>query len=328
MQKKRRAVYFVGGYKMALKHKDLLGIKELTPEEIQLILDTAEPMKGIIGRAIKKVPTLRGKAVINLFYEPSTRTRTSFELAGKYMSADTINISTSTSSVVKGETLKDTAKTLEVMGSDVVIIRHGAAGAPHILAKHIDAAVINAGDGAHEHPTQALLDMFTIREKKGGLKGLKVAIIGDILHSRVARSNIYGLTKMGAEVRVVGPATLMPPKIERLGAQPFYEMAPALDGVDVAMVLRLQLERQQKGLFPTIREYARIWGLNKERLQYAKPDVLVMHPGPMNRGVEIAPEVADGMGSVINDQVTNGVAVRMALLYLLTGGGSAHEVTA
>lgn len=313
---------------MALKNKDLLGIKDLTPEEIQLILDTAEPMKGVIGRSIKKVPTLRGKAVINLFYEASTRTRTSFELAGKYMSADTINISTATSSVTKGESLKDTAKTLEVMGADVVIIRHSAAGAPHILAKHIAASVINAGDGAHEHPTQALLDMYTIREKKGQLQGLKIAIIGDILHSRVVRSNIYGLIKMGAEVRVVGPATLMPPGIEQLGVKSYYKIDEALKDVDVAMVLRLQLERQQKGLFPTIREYARTWGLNKERLLLAKPDVLVMHPGPMNRGVEISPEVADGMASVINEQVTNGVAVRMALLYLLTGGGSPNEVNA
>ena len=313
---------------MALKNKDLLGIKDLSPEEIQLILDTAEPMKGIISRPIKKVPTLRGKAVINLFYENSTRTRTSFELAGKYMSADTINISASTSSVTKGESLKDTAKTIEVMGADVVVIRHSASGAPQILAKHIEAAVINAGDGAHEHPTQALLDMYTIREKKGQLKGLKVAIIGDVLHSRVARSNIYGLTKMGAEVRVVGPSTLMPIQIEELGAKSYFKMEEALEDVDVAMVLRLQLERQQKGLFPTIREYARIWGLNKDRLQNAKPDVLVMHPGPMNRGVEIAHDVADGIGSVLNEQVTNGVAVRMSLLYLLTGGGSSHEVTA
>lgn len=313
---------------MALKNKDLLGIKDLTPEEIQLILDTAEPMKDIISRPIKKVPTLRGKSVINLFYEASTRTRTSFELAGKYMSADTVNISTSTSSVVKGESLRDTAKTLEVMGCDVVIVRHSCSGAPHIIAQSIDAAVINAGDGAHEHPTQALLDMFTIREKKGTFQGLKVAIIGDVLHSRVARSNIYGLTKMGAEVRLVGPATLMAPQIEELGAKVYYKMEEALDGVDVAMGLRLQLERQQKGLFPTIREYARLWGLNREKLQYAKPDVLVMHPGPTNRGVEIAPEVADSVQSVITEQVTNGVAVRMALLYLLTGGSSPNDVTA
>lgn len=310
---------------MSLNRKDLLGIQDLTVEEIQLILDTAEPMRDIIRRQIKKVPTLRGKALINLFYEPSTRTRTSFELAGKYMSADTINISTSTSSVVKGETLKDTAKTLEVMGADVVIIRHGAAGAPHILSKHLSASVINAGDGFHEHPTQALLDMYTIREKKGQISGLKVAIVGDILHSRVARSNIWGLTKMGAEVRVIGPSTLLPPGIAELGVTPFTSMEEGLPGADVIIVLRVQLERQQKGLFPTIREYARLFGVTAERAGMAKPDVLIMHPGPMNRGVEIAPEVADGVHSVINEQVTNGVAVRMALLYLLAGGGGPNE---
>lgn len=310
---------------MGLKRKDLLGIKDLTVEEIELILETAEPMKDIIGRQIKKVPTLRGRTVINLFYEPSTRTRTSFELAGKYMSADTINISTSTSSVVKGETLKDTGKTLEVMGADVVIIRHAASGAPHILSKYLSASVINAGDGFHEHPTQALLDMFTIKHKKGGLCGLKVAIVGDILHSRVARSNIWGLTKMGAEVRVIAPATLLPPEVERLGVTPYTKVEEGLMDADVIMVLRMQLERQQKGLFPTIREYSRLYGITAERAGLAKEDALIMHPGPMNRGVEIAPEVADGMQSVINEQVTNGVAVRMALLYLLTGGGGSHE---
>ncbi len=305
---------------MGLKNKDLLGLKDISKEEIQIILDTAEPMKDVIQRPIKKVPTLRGRSVINLFYEASTRTRTSFELAGKYLSADTINIATSTSSVVKGETLKDTGKTIEVMGADVVIIRHPVAGAPHMLAKHLKAAVINAGDGAHEHPTQGLLDMFTIREKKGRIEGLKIAILGDVLHSRVARSNIWGLTKMGAEVRVVGPSTLMPPEIEKLGVQVFHRVEEALDGVDVVNVLRIQLERQQKGLFPTIREYARLFGLNKERLQAAQADALVLHPGPMNRGVEISPDIADGLQSVINEQVTNGVAIRMALLYLLTGG--------
>lgn len=310
---------------MGLNRKDLLGIRELSAEEISLILDTAEPMKEIIRRQIKKVPTLRGKAVINLFYEPSTRTRTSFELAGKYMSADTINIATSTSSVVKGETLKDTAKTIEVMGADVVVLRHAAAGAPHIIAKHVSASVINAGDGFHEHPTQALLDMYTMREKKGKLKGLTVTIVGDILHSRVARSNIWGLTKMGAEVRVVGPATLIPPGIEKTGAKAYYHLNEAITGADIVMVLRMQLERQQKGLFPTIREYARLYGVTRERLQLAKPGALVMHPGPMNRGVEIAPDVADGVESLINEQVTNGVAVRMALLYLLAGGGNPHE---
>ncbi|MHB9096091.1 MAG: aspartate carbamoyltransferase catalytic subunit [Eubacteriales bacterium] len=310
---------------MGLNRKDLLGVKDLTVDEIRLILETAGPMKDIIGRQIKKVPTLRGKTVINLFYEPSTRTRTSFELAGKYMSADTINISTSTSSVVKGETLKDTAKTLEVMGADVVVIRHAAAGAPHILSKHLSASVINAGDGFHEHPTQALLDMFTIKEKKGSISGLKVAIVGDILHSRVARSNIWGLTKMGAEVRVVGPSTLIPPEVEKLGVTTFTSLEEGLRDTDVIMVLRIQLERQQKGLFPTIREYARHYGVTAERVRLARPDALVMHPGPINRGVEIAPEVADGIQAVINEQVTNGVAVRMALLYLLAGGGNPHE---
>jgi len=310
---------------VGLNRKDLLGMQDLTAEEIQLILETAEPMKDIIRRQIKKVPTLRGKVVINLFYEPSTRTRTSFELAGKYMSADTINISTSTSSVVKGETLQDTAKTLEVMGADVVVIRHSAAGAPHILSKHLSASVINAGDGFHEHPTQALLDMFTIKEKKGRIAGLKVAIVGDILHSRVARSNIWGLARMGAEVRVIGPATLVPPEIEKLGVTIYTSVEEGVRDADVIMVLRIQLERQQKGLFPTIREYARLYGITAERVSLARPDVMIMHPGPMNRGVEIAPEVADSMQSVINEQVTNGVAVRMALLYLLAGGGNPHE---
>lgn len=310
---------------MGLKRKDLLGLQDLTAQEIKLILDTAEPMKELIGRDIKKAPTLRGKAVINLFYEASTRTRTSFELAGKYLSADTINISTSTSSVVKGESLKDTARTLEVMGADVIIIRHGASGAPHILSQHVSAAVINAGDGFHEHPTQALLDMYTIREKKGGFKGLKVAIVGDVLHSRVARSNIWGLTKMGAEIRVVAPATLLPPEIEKLGVKAYTNIDEGLRDADVVMVLRIQLERQQKGLFPTIREYSRLYGITSDRLRLAGKDALVMHPGPMNRGVEIAPEVADGVQSVINEQVTNGVAVRMGLLYLLAEGGMSRE---
>lgn len=312
---------------MGLQRKDLLGLEEITVDEMNLILATAAPMKDIILRDIKKIPTLRGKTVINLFYEPSTRTRTSFELAGKYMSADTINIAASTSSVVKGESLRDTGKTIEVMGADAIIIRHSAAGAPHLLAKTVKSAVINAGDGFHEHPTQALLDMFTIQEKKGDLSKLKVAILGDILHSRVARSNIWGLTKMGAEVRVVGPSTLMPPEIAKLGVRVYHKVEDALKDVDVVNVLRIQLERQQKGLFPTIREYAREFGLNAQRLQYAKPDALVLHPGPMNRGVEIAPAIADGVQAVIDEQVTNGVAIRMALLYLLTGGGMIHENT-
>ena len=312
---------------MRLRNKDLLGLKDITADEIELVLNTAEPMKGIVQRAIKKVPTLRGKAVINLFYEPSTRTRTSFELAGKYLSADTINIASSGSSVVKGESLKDTARTIEVMGADVIILRHPVSGAPEILAKHVRSSVINAGDGAHEHPTQALLDMFTIKEKKGTLANLKIAIVGDVLHSRVARSNIWGLIKMGAEVRLVGPTTLIPAEIEKTGVKVYHDIEKGLKDVDVVNVLRIQLERQKKGLFPTIREYSKLFGVTRDKLKVAKEDVLVMHPGPMNRGVEISPEVADGLESAINEQVTNGVAVRMALLYLMAGGGAPNEVT-
>src|SRR3989338_5745257 len=275
-----------------LKSKDLIGTKDLSPEEILLILDTAESMKEISNRDIKKVPALRGKTIINLFYESSTRTRTSFEIAGKRLSADVVNISVSISSVVKGETLKDTAKNLEAMNPDAVVIRHSSSGAPDFISKLLRCSVINAGDGAHEHPTQALLDLFTIREKlvlRGAkeLKGLKVSIIGDITHSRVARSNIYAMNKMG---------------------------------MDVIIMLRIQLERQEKGLFPSIREYSRLFGLNTEKLKNAKEDVIIMHPGPMNRGVEISADVADGQYSLILDQVTNGVAVRMAVLHLLTGG--------
>ncbi|HHW29090.1 MAG TPA: aspartate carbamoyltransferase catalytic subunit [Syntrophomonadaceae bacterium] len=313
---------------MKFKRKDVLGLEELTAEEITLILDTAEPMKEIMSRDIKKVPTLRGRSVITLFYEPSTRTRSSFELAAKYLGADTSSIAIATSSVQKGESLRDTARTLEAMAADVIIIRHSAAGAPHLLARWVKARVINAGDGAHEHPTQALLDMFTIREKKGGFKGLKVAILGDITHSRVARSNIWGLTKMGAEVRVVGPATLIPPEIERLGVKAYYDWEEGLKDVDVINVLRIQLERQKKGLFPSIREYTKLYGLDQQKLQVAKPDVLVLHPGPVNRGIEISPDVQDGPHAVINEQVTNGVAVRMALLYLLMAGGEKDELSA
>ncbi|MDD2554998.1 MAG: aspartate carbamoyltransferase catalytic subunit [Syntrophaceticus sp.] len=313
---------------MIFKRKDVLGLEELSAQEINLILDTAEPMKDIMTRDIKKVPTLRGRSVITLFYEPSTRTRTSFELAAKYLGADTSSISVATSSVKKGESLRDTARTLEAMAADVIIIRHSAAGAPHQLSRWVSACVINAGDGAHEHPTQALLDMFTIREKKGGLQGLKVAILGDISHSRVALSNIWGLTRMGAEVRVVGPATLMPPEIERLGVKVYYNWEEGLEGVDVINVLRIQLERQKKGLFPSIREYTRLYGLDQQKLQVAAPDVLVLHPGPVNRGIEISPDVQDGPHAVINEQVTNGVAVRMALLYLLMGRGEENEISA
>jgi aspartate carbamoyltransferase catalytic subunit len=305
---------------MSLKRKDLLGIRELSVEEVNLILETADSFKEVSGRDIKKVPTLRGKTVVNLFFEPSTRTRTSFELAAKRLSADVINFTTSTSSMVKGETLLDTASNIQAMRADFIVLRHPAAGAPHILARALQAAVINAGDGGHEHPTQALLDLFTLREKKREFRGLRVAIIGDISHSRVARSNIFALTKLGAEVRIAGPPTMIPRDIEHLGVSVFYNLDEALAGVDVIMMLRLQLERQGIALFPGIREYATCYGLTPERLRMASPDVLVMHPGPINRGVEISPEVADSVSSVILDQVTNGVAVRMAVLYLLSGG--------
>jgi aspartate carbamoyltransferase catalytic subunit len=295
----------------------------MTAEEMTLILDTAESMKEIIGRDIKKVPTLRGRTVVTLFYEPSTRTRTSFELAGKYMSADTVNIATSTSAVVKGETLKDTARTLEAMGTDVLIMRHPVSGSCHLLARVVDCPVINAGDGMHEHPSQGLLDLFTIRQKKGRIAGLKVAIVGDIYHSRVARSNVWGLTRLGAQVTVAGPSTLLPPQAEAMGVKATSSVDEALEGADVVNVLRLQLERQKGGLFPSIREYSRLFGVNGERLGRASPDVLLMHPGPMNRGVEISSEVADSSHSSIEEQVTNGVAVRMAILYLLLGGGEA-----
>jgi len=304
---------------MALSSKDLLGIKGMTADEITSILDTAATFKDVSERDIKKVPALRGKTVINLFYEASTRTRTSFELAGKRLSADVINISTSTSSVVKGETLLDTARNIEAMKCDMIIVRHSCSGAPEFLSTRLKSSVINAGDGFHEHPTQALLDMYTIREKLGKLEGLTIAIVGDIAHSRVARSNLYGLTTMGAKVRVCGPPTMMPPGMESLGAQVYYDMNAAVEGVDVVMMIRLQLERQTAGLFPGVREYARFYGLNKDRVALAAKQVLVMHPGPMNRGVEISSEVADGT-PVILDQVTNGVAVRMAVMYLLSGG--------
>jgi aspartate carbamoyltransferase catalytic subunit len=308
------------------KRKDLLGIQDLTADEITLILDTAVSMKEIASRDIKKVPTLRGKTVINLFYEPSTRTRTSFEIAGKWMSADVINISTSSSSVSKGESLKDTGLTLQAMHPDVVVIRHSAAGAPHLLAGILQrTSVINAGDGAHEHPTQALLDLFTIREGRGTLSGLKAAIVGDILHSRVARSNIFAMQKMGMQVRVSGPSTMLPRYLERLGVEVFRRIEPAIADADIIMMLRVQLERQAAGLFPTLREYSKLFGLNLDRLKSAKRDALIMHPGPINRGVEIAPEVADGPYSLILNQVENGLAIRMALLYLLAGGQAANN---
>jgi aspartate carbamoyltransferase catalytic subunit len=303
---------------MNLKSKDLLGLKDLTEEEIVYILDTAKTMKYILTTNNKKTPHLQGKSIITLFYENSTRTRLSFELASKYMSASAANISASSSSVSKGETLIDTGRTIDMMGTDVIIIRHPMSGAPHLLAKNVKASVINAGDGMNEHPTQALLDMFTMREAKGSIKGLKVAIIGDIYHSRVARSNIWGLTKLGAEVSVAGPATLLPPGIENTGVKVYSTVQEALIDADVVMGLRIQLERQKKGLFPTIREYSKFFGLDEKRLALAKDNALVLHPGPVNRGVELSSSVVDCDQSLINEQVTNGVAVRMALLYILT----------
>ena len=304
---------------MSLQSKDLLGIKELLAQDIELILETAAGFKDVLRRDIKKVPALRGRTTVNLFYEPSTRTRTSFELAAKRLSTDVINISTSTSSVVKGETLQDTAKTVQALGADLIILRHSCSGAAHFLAKNLDASVINAGDGTNEHPTQALLDLFTILEKKGVIKGLEVAIVGDILHSRVAKSNIYALKKMGARIRLIGPPTLVPAYMKDLGVGIFSDMKTGLKGADVIMMLRIQLERQGKGFFPSTHEYFRNWGLTAARVALAKDDAIIMHPGPMNRGIEIASEVADSSRSVILDQVTNGIAVRMAVLYLVSG---------
>ncbi|OEU64462.1 MAG: aspartate carbamoyltransferase [Desulfuromonadales bacterium C00003094] len=313
---------------MSFGHKHILGIEQLSADDITLILDTAESFKEISTRDIKKVPTLRGKTIINIFFEASTRTRTSFEIAGKRLSADTVNISASTSAVVKGETLEDTAKNLEAMHPDIIVMRHGHSGAPHYLAERCGFSVVNAGDGAHEHPSQALLDLMTIREKKGAIAGLTVAIVGDIAHSRVARSNIYALKKMGATVRLAGPRTLLPTEIGRLGAEVYTDMNAALDGADVVMMLRIQQERQGKALLPSNREYSRFYGLNPDNLKRAKADALVMHPGPMNRGVEISSAVADGAQNVILDQVENGVAVRMALLYLVSGGEQLAEQSA
>lgn len=302
-----------------LKSKDLLGIKELTPDEINLILDTASGFKDVLKRDIKKVPALRGKTVVNLFFEPSTRTRTSFELAAKRLSTDVINFSVPTSSVVKGETLKDTALTIEALGADFVVVRHPSAGVPHFLSRILRASIINAGDGTNEHPTQALLDAFTIRTHKKRIEGLTVVIIGDIAHSRVARSNIYALTRLGAKVRLIGPSTLIPLEVERLGVEVSHSTDEGIRDADVVMTLRLQLERQGKGFLPSPEEYFNLYGLTTERLHLAKKDTIVMHPGPMNRGVEIETEVADGPQSVILDQVTNGLAIRMAVLYLLSG---------
>ncbi len=302
---------------MSFKRKDLLALGSLSAEEISLILEAAQPFKEVSGREIKKVPALRGKTVVNLFFEPSTRTRTSFELAAKRLSADVVNMSPSSSSLAKGETLLDTARTIESMQADILVLRHFSAGAAETMARQVHLSVINAGDGWHEHPTQGLLDLLTIQEKKGRVRNLRVAIVGDITHSRVARSNIHALTKMGANVRVVGPPTMIPPFLHRLGVEVFHNLDEALDGMDVIIMLRLQLERQGRSFFPSIREYVRLYGLTAERVKRAARDVLVMHPGPVNRGVEISHDVADSEASVILDQVSNGVAVRMGLMYLL-----------
>jgi aspartate carbamoyltransferase catalytic subunit len=305
---------------VSLRSKDLLGIETLTPDEIALLLDTAESMRSIGQRSIKKVPALRGRMVVNLFFEASTRTRFSFETAEKWLSADSLNFAAKGSSVEKGESLLDTARNLQAMSPDLIVIRHGSPGVPHFLARHLKAGVVNAGDGAHEHPTQALLDALTIRQRLGRLEGLRVAICGDIAHSRVVRSNIWLLTKMGANVVVCGPPTLLPPRIEEMGIEVTTDFDAALEGADVVMMLRMQLERQGKSLFPSVREYFRHYGLDAKRLARAKAGAIVMHPGPMNRGVEIASDIADSDRSVILDQVANGVAVRMAVLYLLLGG--------
>jgi aspartate carbamoyltransferase catalytic subunit len=302
-----------------LSGRHLLGIEPLEAGEIQLILDTAETLREVLDRPIKKVPTLRGKTVVNLFYEASTRTRSSFEMAERVLSADSLSIATATASVQKGETLLDTVKNLEAMSPDLIVVRHASSGAPHFLARHCRAAIVNAGDGAHEHPTQALLDALTLRQKKGRLKGLRIAIVGDILHSRVARSNLWLLSKMKAQVVLCGPPTVMPPGIEDL-APVTHSIDEAVEGADAVMVLRIQKERMTGGFFPTTREYHLRFGLTEERVKRAAKDVVILHPGPINRGVEIASEVADGPYSVILDQVTNGVAVRMAVLYLLLGG--------
>ena len=306
---------------MAFKHKDLLSLRDVEREEIEMILSTAASMRQLLDSPTKKTAHLQGKSIVTLFYENSTRTRMSFELASKYMSAAAANISASASSVQKGETLLDTGRTLDRMGTDVIIIRHPMSGAPHLLAQHVNAAVINAGDGINEHPTQALLDMFTIKRHKGHLDGLKVAIVGDVLHSRVARSNIFGLHTMGAEVALCAPPTLMPAQMEELGVKTYTRVEEAVEGADVVMGLRIQKERQEEGNFPSLREYSEFFGINEERMKYAKPDALIMHPGPINRGVEITSDAADCEQSVINEQVTSGVAVRMALLYLLTRKG-------
>lgn len=302
------------------RHRHIFGMEQLSELDIHHVIATARSFREISTRAIKKVPTLRGKTIVNLFFEPSTRTRTSFEIAAKRMSADTFNIAASTSSATKGETLVDTAKNIEAMNPDILVVRHSCSGAPQLLARHIAASIINAGDGAHEHPSQGLLDIMTILDHKKELAGLKIAIVGDIAHSRVAISDILGFSKLGAAVCVAGPATFIPRAVENLGARVCSSVEEALDGADVVMALRIQKERQNDPLIPSLREYAVHYGINRRRLESAKADVLVMHPGPINRGVELSPDVADGASSVILEQVTNGVAVRMALLYLVMGG--------
>ena len=309
-----------------LDRKDLLGLEGMSAEEIELFLDTTASFKEISERTVKKVPALRGKTIVNLFFEASTRTRASFELAEKRLSADAVSISKSTSSVVKGESLRDTAENLQAMKIDVIVIRHSASGAPHFLASLLDASVVNAGDGAHEHPTQGLLDIFTLREKLGDLSGRKIVIVGDIAHSRVARSNIFGLVTLGADVTVCGPPTMMPVGIEKLGVTIERNLLRAVKDADAVNLMRIQLERQKVSLFPTLAEYASVYGMNRETLRHMKPECLVMHPGPMNRGVEISQEVADSDQAVILEQVTNGVAVRMATLYLICGGGQREKV--
>ena len=307
-------------------HKDLLGMEQLSVDDINIILQTAESLKEISQRDIKKVPTLRGKTIVHFFHEPSTRTKTSFEIAAKRLSADTVSLSSSGSSMIKGETLIDTAKNLQAMNPDIIVLRHSSSGAPHLLADRISASIINAGDGANEHPSQALLDMLTIKEKKGQIEGLKVVIIGDIAHSRVARSNIIGLKKMGAEVTISGPPTMIPHNVEAFDVEVINNPSEAIIGKDVIMILRIQLERQSKTLFPSLREYTNFFGINEKTLRKAKEGAIIMHPGPINRGVELSSQVADSPNSVILDQVSNGVAVRMALLYLLIGGARSEEI--
>src|SRR5271170_1295437 len=312
---------------MAWNHKHLLDIESLSADDIVTVLDTAKAFKAVGERAIKKVPALRGKTVVNLFVEPSTRTRISFELAAQRLTADVINFSAEASSLKKGETLKDTARNLEALNVDIIVMRHSASGAPHFLSRFLHASVINAGDGAHEHPTQALLDLFTIREKKGKIEGLNVTILGDILYSRVARSNIWALTKLGAHVTLCGPSTLVPQVFEQMGCTVTYNVDEAIAKADIINLLRIQHERQRKSMFPSIGEYTQLFGLNQARLAKTKPDALIMHPGPINRGVEIDSEIADSGRSLILEQVTNGLAVRMAVLFLLNGGKGPQEIS-